>query len=210
MLLLWPLSTFSAVQISRKLIRPRDFAHKLTAGTVHFFRDMGKWFRLRKSTESSLSYAELRLVKEAPKIMVRMAPFMFHPLPPPCGLIMLSVASMVAPRLLLTHHFHSATEIIQFAAADAAAANRRFARVIRQAHDSLSLAKRASMHGRLADVSAQAQFSNGYLSLNLLSRAHLRELLKATAACARGSGLPGAPIYAWVMLQVGGLCCELT
>lgn len=81
----------------------------LMRGTSLFFADLMSWYRLRKS-KSSLDYEEHRTVNEFPKLFLRMSPLMVNPLPPPCGIILLAIAS-TRPRALLCHHFYSETQV---------------------------------------------------------------------------------------------------
>ena len=153
------------------------------SGAKELWGDVKTWRRLRKEERNAtlpprrLSWHERRVKSQTLSHSLRMLPFFANPLPPPFGLVLVGVASLV-PRTLLTPEFWTDNQALTFATEDSADIKRRHAKLL----DALS--KAAGGDGKaeggldaLGDVGG-AFGAGASLELARLRRKHLIRLAR--------------------------------
>ena len=152
-------------------------------GAKELWGDVKTWRRLRREakngTITSLSWHERRVKSKTIPHSLRMLPILANPLPPPFGLVLVGIASLV-PRTLLTPEFWTDGQALTFATEDGADVKRRHAKLL----DALATAaggdgKSGSDGGldALGDVGG-AFGAGASLELSRLRRKHLIRLAR--------------------------------
>ena len=151
-------------------------------GAKELWGDVKTWRRLRREakngTTSILSWHERRVKSKTIPHSLRMLPILANPLPPPFGLVLVGIASLV-PRTLLTPEFWTDGQALTFATEDGADVKRRHAKLL----DALATA--AGGDGKDSDRGLDAlgdvggAFGAGAsLELSRLRRKHLIRLAR--------------------------------
>ena len=151
-------------------------------GAKELWGDVKTWRRLRREakngTSMNLSWHERRVKSKTIPHSLRMLPILANPLPPPFGLVLVGIASLV-PRTLLTPEFWTDNQALTFATEDGADVKRRHAKLL----DALATA--AGGDGKDSDGGLDAlgdvggAFGAGAsLELSRLRRKHLIRLAR--------------------------------
>ena len=152
-------------------------------GAKELWGDVKTWRRLRREAKNGtnmiLSWHERRGKSKTIPHSLRMLPILANPLPPPFGLVLVGIASLV-PRTLLTPEFWTDNQALTFATEDGADVKRRHAKLL----DALAAAaggdgKTGSDGGldALGDVGG-AFGAGASLELSRLRRKHLIRLAR--------------------------------
>ena len=151
-------------------------------GAKELWGDVKTWRRLRREAKNGtnviLSWHERRVKSKTIPHSLRMLPILANPLPPPFGLVLVGIASLV-PRTLLTPEFWTDNQALTFATEDGADVKRRHAKLL----DALATA--AGGDGKDSDGGLDAlgdvggAFGAGAsLELSRLRRKHLIRLAR--------------------------------